>query len=173
MKIIKKILKWLLFILAIPVIYLIVSILLSYITVSRDDRDSIKNITIYLSTNGVHLDIIIPKTDNDSLITSGLDLQSKDQFIAYGWGDENFYINTPTWGDLTAKNACSALFLDSSTLMHVTRHAYKREEWVAIQLDDQELFKLNSYLRDSFKKDDGGRIMKLDQEGYTSRDDFY
>ena len=129
--------------------------------------------TIYLTTNGVHLDIVIPKNNIDSLLLSGLKQGQSDNYLSFGWGDENFYINTPSWGDLTLKNAVTAMFLNSSTLMHVTRHKSKRSDWIKIKITESELNKLNLYLQKTFKTTENGMKIILKNQGYSSKDDFY
>lgn len=157
----------------IPVVYIIISLLLTVITVDRKPNTENTYISIFLKTNGVHLDIIIPKEHIDSLLISGIKHIGTDHYFAFGWGDENFYINTPTWGDLTFFNAFSAMFLKSSTLMHVTRYKQKRKGWVKIKVTQYELKKLNTYLINTFKHDKNGKNIILESKGYSLRDDFY
>lgn len=108
----------------------------------------------------------------NSLLT-GLKYDSNDSYLAFGWGDENFYINTPTWAELTFKNAINAMFLQSSTLMHVTRYARKRSDWVEVRLNQQELAQLNSYVHNTFQLDEQGNKIILNGQGYGTYDEFY
>ena len=156
MKLLKRILKWVFYILLIPITYLIVSLLLTAITVDRENDNQVFGKTIYLNTNGVHLDIILPKRDANSLLLDGIQHESYERYLAFGWGDEDFYINTPTWADLTFTNAFSAMFLKSSTLMHVTRYRSKYSDWVEIKISENELKQLNAYLLQSFQTNQNG-----------------
>ncbi len=173
MKIVKKIFKWLLFILLIPISYLIISLILSAITINSKTSNNDLSKSVYLSTNGVHLDIILPKKDIDSMLLSGIKYENIEKYISFGWGDENFYINTPTWGDLTFNNAFKAMFLKSSTLIHITRYKQKHSDWVEIKVNEIELRKLNIYLLNTFEKDEKGMKILLKNKGYFSMDDFY
>ena len=173
MKIGKKIIKWFLYFLIIPVTYIIISLILSSITVDKIVNNESSEKLIYLNTNGVHLDIIIPIKNVDNLVLSGIKYNTNEKYLSFGWGDENFYINTPTWGDLTFSNAFSAMFLKSSTLMHVTRYKQKRSDWVKIKITESELRKLNSYLLNTFEVDGNGIKIILENKGYSSLDDFY
>lgn len=83
------------------------------------------------------------------------------------------FINTPTWGDLTFNNAFKALFLKSSTLMHINRYTKKQNDWVEVNINKNELQELNSYLLHSFLTDLNGDKILLKDEGYGSNDDFY
>jgi len=173
MKTVKKIFKWFMYILLIPVSYLLVSLVLSWITVDQINSASDLNQTIYLSTNGVHLDIVLPKNAIEDELLSGLKHNVYDQYLAFGWGDENFYLNTPTWGDLTFANAFNAVFLKSTSLMHVTRYSNKSVNWVEVKLSQEEFQKLNHYIFNTFKTDQNGQKIWLSHQGYTPEDDFY
>ena len=100
-------------------------------------------------------------------------LGSQDAFVAFGWGDSDFYLNTPTWSDLTFKTAVKALFLKSSTLMHVSRFKNTDHDWVKVSVNDNQLKKLNSYLEDSFQKDHKNQKQLIPNASYFSNDRFY
>ncbi|WP_439131609.1 DUF2459 domain-containing protein [Polaribacter sp.] len=173
MKIVKKIFKWVLYVLLIPATYIIVSLILSLITVDRIENNESSEKLIYLTTNGVHLDFVIPIENVDSLVLSGVKHNNIDKYLSFGWGDENFYINTPTWGDLTFSNAFKAMFLESSTLMHVTRYRQKRLDWIQIKVTESELRKLNNYVLNTFEVNENGMKILLENKGYSLIDDFY
>lgn len=173
MKLVKRILKWILYVALLPITYVIISLILSSITIDRKSENQISEKSIYISTNGVHLDIILPKNNLESVLLSGLIQKQSDEYYSFGWGDENFYINTPTWGDLTLRNAFTAMFLNSSTLMHVTRYNTKRSNWIEVKVSEAELKKLNTYLQDSFQVSENGIKVLLQNQGYSPMDDFY
>lgn len=153
-----------------PVLYFIVAVVLSYITVNTAQPKQ-QTETIYLSTNGVHLDIIIHTSDISPNLKTGL--VGSSNYYAFGWGDENFYLNTPTWADLTFKNGFSALFLNSSSLMHVTRFDTAQPDWIEVKLTTVQLRRLNQQLIASFKTDTNGNKIPLPNAGYTPMDEFY
>lgn len=173
MKVIRKVAKWIAYLLAIPVTYLIVSLVLTWITVNKTATNEGELKEVYLNTNGVHLDIIIPKQHLSEELKSGLLFSDNDDYLAFGWGDENFYVNTPTWADLTFANAFNAMFLKSTTLIHLTRYRGKAEKWRVVKIDDTRLAKLNEFILDSFKTDEAGAKILLPDQGYFSNDDFY
>jgi len=173
MRVAKKLGKLVLYIIAIPVLYIIMSILLSWITVNDNQIEASENHEVFLSTNGVHLDIILPIDVVSEELKSGLKISDKSKYLAFGWGDENFYLNTPTWGDLTFKNAFSAAFLDSSTLMHLTEIKYKNKDWALVKINSNQLKNLNSYISNSFDYDSTGHKILLENKGYGNYDNFY
>ncbi len=172
MKFLKKALKLILGILTIPLIYLLVSLLLTLITVNKNNTNLKMEKTIYLNTNGIHLDIIIPVSAVDNNLISGLKIKD-EKYLSFGWGDKNFYLNTPKWSDLTLKNTISALFLNSSTLIHLTKYSVKNPKWTVVNLSEKQLAELNKYILKSFKLDEAGNKMILENKGYFFNDDFY
>tara|TARA_B100001287_G_scaffold7021_1_gene5385 strand:- start:7805 stop:8452 length:648 start_codon:yes stop_codon:yes gene_type:complete len=169
----RKILKWILYFLLIPLLYMLISLILSYIKVEREViNDDFENI-IYLNTNGIHLDIIFSKEDLDDELIFDLKHTKFDNYLAFGWGDENFYLNTPKWSDLTFINAFKAAFLKSPTLIHVTRYRSVYPSWLEIKVSSQELKKLNKYLLNSFDSSSSGYKVLLNDRGYSYNDEFY
>ena len=173
MSISKKILKYFLYVLTIPVFYIIISLILTFITIDRKGHNETLDKAIYLNTNGIHLDIIIPKKNIDSLLLKGINTGTDDQYLSFGWGDKDFYLNTPTWEDLTFKTAFKALFLNSKTLLHITRYQNRYKDWKEIKISDSELQKLNNYILLSFKTNEDGYKQILKNKGYSFNDDFY
>ena len=79
---------------------------------------------IYIADNGFHTDIIIP----------GL-----DDYTSYGWGSKIFYMNVPTWDDLTFDIASEALFKDPTSVMRVTKHSYVKSNWLEVPVTEEQL----------------------------------
>lgn len=171
----KKIVKILLFsflgLLAIPISYLLIALFLSYIPVNHVNSSGEK--TIFLGTNGVHLDLILPVSEIDPVLLADLNFQASDSFLAFGWGDENFYLHTPTWGDLKVSTAVNALFLDGSSLIHLSPYKKHQKEWAIIHVNVKELKALKAYLKNSFQLNDEGKKMLINGHSYGYGDSFY
>ena len=153
--------------------YIIISLILTYITVNKTELSIENNKEVYLSTNGVHLDIIIPINELNIELKEGLKFTQDEKYFSFGWGDENFYLNTPTWNDLTFGNAFKAMFLKSPTLIHLTKYKQIRKYWTKVILSESELKKLNQFISESFKKDVSGNKIIIANSGYSINDDFY
>ena len=132
-----------------------------------------KSTNFYISTNGVHLDFILSKENIGPALLKDLKNIEESQYLSFGWGDENFYINTPTWGDLTAKNAVSAMLLESATLIHLTKHKSIQKDWVKVSVSSRQLEELNNYISKSFGLNANGNKQIVPNKGYTKNDDFY
>lgn len=172
MKLFKITLKTILWVLSIPVLYVLIALLLSSITVGGKEFNNIEKKEIYLSSNGVHLDIVIPFENVSDDLKDGLQVEEA-KYLSFGWGDENFYLNTPTWGDLTFKNAMGAMFLESTSLVHLTRHFKQDKNWVKVALDGEQLHQINEYIQAAFLVNPDGSKMLLENKGYGRYDDFY
>lgn len=172
-KLIKPLIKFLGVLFSIPFIYFSTSLILTYIPVNTTQECSVCNKEIYISTNGVHLNIIIPKNNLEKSLLSDLSFEDDDRYFAFGWGDKNFYLNTPTWNDLTFKNAFVALFLKSPSLIHFTRYKTTRPVWIKIKVNENQLSRINNYIINSFYLTDENRKVILPDKGYYNNDDFY
>lgn len=177
MKWIKRILKWCFsFLIGVPLLFLALSYVLTKITVNDAPQTSLDQEFeqfIYLNTSGIHLDIIIPKNQISKELLADIVHQKNEDYLSFGWGEENFYLKTPTWSDLTVYNACQALLWKSSSLMHITRHREINPKWTKIPLSQKQLEQLNDYILKSFTTDQKGRKYLLEEPGYSAYDNFY
>lgn len=167
MKFIRKIVKYLGYSFLSILFYLIISILLSYITVNKQP---IKNPTtfVYLSTNGIHLSLILPAEHLSKEVKQGIFLPTDSKFVSFGWGDENFYLNTPTWSDVKLKYAFGALFLNNSTLLEVSSYHFQLKKWVKVPVNSEQLHKLNEYITGAFKTDGDTQKILINQNMYPT-----
>lgn len=145
----------------IPIGYLLIALLLTYITVNGGANKTNKEEVIYLKSNGVHLDIVLP-----SSCISILTIESK--YVAVGWGDKDFYLNTPNFKDLTISTAFKALFLRSKTLLHLTNYDEVKKDWVRIVVTRKQLGHIANQINKEFNLLDLTPI-----KGYGASDLFY
>jgi uncharacterized protein (TIGR02117 family) len=183
-KIVIKIVKYVgLFLLAL-LMYGIVVTLLSFIPVnSYDSRTLIpaQKIEIYILTNGVHTDVVVPVKNEVfdwSKQVKFTDTKAKDstaQFMAIGWGDRGFYLETPTWSDLKVSTALNAATGLSSSALHITFYKSLKEgiDCKKITIDSNEYKKLIVFINDSFQLNNGN-VTKIDTKAvYGNNDAFY
>ena len=173
MKLIKTVFKWVFYIILIPVIYLFISLIFSYIEVNKQSLTLKDSKIIYLSTNGIHSDIIIPVENLNDRLKDKLNLASSTTFCAFGWGEENFYLNTPNWNDLTFKNAFRSLFLKNNTLINTKRYNSFQQKWIEVKLSKKELEKINTYIIEYFKINSEGKFIPIKSKMYTTSNVFY
>lgn len=83
-------------------------------------------VTIWIQSNGVHTGLVMPK------VAAGVDWRrvapAQDLgdprygaygFVAIGWGERDFYLDTPTWTDLRPATIVAAAIGSDRTLLHV------------------------------------------------------
>jgi uncharacterized protein (TIGR02117 family) len=158
---------------SIIVIYIVMAALLSILKTHPPKSNCNSDNEIYITTNGVHLDIILPVTNVESEFLNKLEILSGTKYVSFGWGDKEFYINTPEWKDLTFKTAFKALFLKSETAMHVTCYSTSYSSWKKIKICSSQLDLLNKYIEKSFSKNENGGLQKIAVPGYYQSDFFY
>ncbi len=135
---------------------------------------------IFIASNGVHTDLIFPvKTSQivwDTVFqpTTFKSVDSSYHYIALGWGDKGFYIETPTWSDLKASTAFKAVFFLSSSAMHVTYHKKIKTDHAikSIKISNQQYQNLIAYYQSTLNKSHAS-IQLIRDKGYTSSDNFY
>ena len=155
------------------VLYLVFAFILTWIPVTPKKFAGKKDKTIYLFSNGVHLDIVIPAEDFPLGLKTKVLHNLSAKLLGIGWGDKGFYLDTPTWADLSASVAIKAMFLPSPTAMHVTEHTAISEKWSVATVSQEQLDALFDYITSTFKIDASGNARELKGEGYTARDRFY
>lgn len=170
------------FILLFIITYFISAYTLSYIPVNSSftqcERDAIE---IYILTNGVHTDIVVPmknKYKDWSVVVNPANTKSgssRANFVAFGWGDKGFFLNTPTWGDLKFSTAFNAMFFLSTTAMHVSFYESMRESASCrkICISKENYLKMINYINESFATDPSGNFKLIKGASYGKNDSFY
>lgn len=179
-ELIKKTLKYsrnsLLVLLSICAFYWISDAILSRIIVNK----SLVNdgyIPVYIQSNGVHTDIVLPiKNDIYDWAKFLPKIDSAYSWLAFGWGNKDFYLNTPEWKDLRPSVGIKAVLGIGDAAMHIS--VYKkmkvgtRSRLIMIKSEDYQL--LIKYLQNSFAKDKNSNIILLGKpDFYGQHEHFY
>ena len=114
-------------------VYLLSAVILSHITVHSKFHPipaDQAGIDIYVRTNGMHTDLILPAQSSERdwySIIPPADLHriedntvGQTEYLSFGWGDKGFYLDTPTWADLKFSTAFIA-----ATGLGKHRHAHR------------------------------------------------
>lgn len=163
------------------VLYLIIAIVLSSIPSNGNFEPQPDGIEIYILTNGVHTDLVLPVKNEYMDWTKEIKFEntvSKDtnvNFVAFGWGDKGFYLETPNWADLKFSTAFKAISAISTSAMHVTNYRSLKEtktcKKLKISKDNYE--KLVRYVITSFYKSEDGNFLCIRNHNYSRNDCFY
>lgn len=163
------------------VLYIIFAFGISRITVNSDVVQKEPQIEIFILSNGVHTDIVVPVKNEIKDWTTDVKFQqtkSKDslaKYLAIGWGDRDFYLHTPEWSDLKASVALKAMTGLSTSAMHTSfyKSLSENENCRKIQISNENYQKLVDYISDSFKRDSNHNTVWISGHSYGNRDAFY
>ena len=154
---------------------------LSRIPVPKAQPNASPDVPVYLHSNGVHTDIVVPVRTEQMDWSQQLpyrNIPSGDttlRYIAFGWGDKGFYLDTPTWADLKFSTAFVAAFWLGSSAVHATylRQLTPGPDTVPLYLSRDEYARLITYIQQSFKYDAAGRVQHIKGHSYGQDDAFY
>jgi uncharacterized protein (TIGR02117 family) len=181
-KMVLLILKALGILVGIIILYAALGYLLPFIEVPSKDDGQKKEIPVYIYTNGVHTDIVMP-VKNDiqdwsakipfTNIKSG---KTDYNYVGIGWGDKGFYLDTPTWADLKFSTAFKAAFWLSESAMHCTYYKTMKEgdDCKMIMISRNQYKKLVEFVDRKFDKDAKGNFIMVPTNAvYGDNDAFY
>ena len=151
-------------------LYLVAALILGLIPVNRHFREHDDGMLVYLLSNGIHSDIVLPLHSGDifwdDFFRDSESIQKIPgvKYIAFGWGNRLFYLNTPEWNDLTPSIAVNALFIKTEPAMHVTFYSYtpvSGDLCISIKINHDQLKHLSEFVKSSFVTDSHGHPVKI------------
>ncbi len=164
--------------LAVPAVYMAAALAGSLVPLNRGWSEPAQGTTVYMADNGIHADLIMPVEaqglDWRPLFPAG-DLAAADpnaRWIAFGSGEQQVYLDTPTWWDLTPRTVWSAL-TGGKRVMHVEYLSSPSYAVRQIRLRPEEYRRLWAAVRADFALDSAGRPQRIDHPGYGRSDAFY
>jgi uncharacterized protein (TIGR02117 family) len=180
-KIAKVILRLVLGFVGFILLYLLSAFLFSIWTIKKEPVSS-NDVAIYILTNGDHTDIVVPVkniiTDWSREIgyQNTIAKDTTNQYLAIGWGDKGFYLNTPTWADLKFSTAFKAAFALSTSAIHATYYQAMPEsdDCKKIMISNDQYKRLVAFVNGSFKRDAAGSVINIKTNAnYDNNDAFY
>ena len=157
--------------------YFLCAFLLSVLATSIKSDDCKKDKTIFVKSNGFHAEIVIPVAYLREHFVDKLHMPFTAHYLSFGWGDKNFYLNTPTLSDVTFNTAFEALFMKSETVLHVS--AYRKEpwklrkDWTQLQICQHQLDKVINHVYKSFKDENIFGFVTATDKSYGNADNFF
>lgn len=162
-------------------IYLSMVLILPQISTKAEELDN-NNIDIYLVSNGVHTDIVVPVRNEVIDWSKSIKYENTRandttlKWLSVGWGDKGFYLETPTWADLKFSTAFKAVFALSSSAIHATYRKNIRlgANCRAIKLNTNQYLRLVQYIKAGFSYDVHGDVQHIQTDAvYGNNDAFY
>jgi uncharacterized protein (TIGR02117 family) len=160
---------------ALVVAYPVAAVIGGAIPVNARWRQAESGVRIYVIDNGIHSDLVLP------VVAQGMDwralappadlanpAQGGHSHMAFGWGNRDFYLNTPSWSAISPGRAVRALAGVGPTVLHVTRLPEPRvgPKVRTLVLRPEEYRRLVAFIRGTFSA--GPRA-----GGYGDHDSFY
>lgn len=169
-------------VLSIVIFYLLSGYLIPFIEVPAEKTNEPKVIEIYILTNGVHTDLVVP-IKNEEMdwgkelpFENTISRRSDFNYLSVGWGDKGFYLDTPTWAELKPSTALKAAFWMGESAMHCTYYFEMTEgkDCKKLLLTKKQYQNLVKYIKDKFDRDVNGNVVFIETDAvYGIHDAFY
>ena len=166
---------------ALPLLYALAALIGGLIPANAGWEEPRDGVVVFVRTNGVHTWIMVP-TVNAQMDWRPLapaahirDPLYAGNYLALGYGNREFYLNTPRWADLRPRTALAAAFGGGRSLMHVEHEWNPRvnEDQQRLVLTPDQYRRLAGHMVRSFELDGAGRTRPLLGRGYGPADVFY
>ncbi|RZK21603.1 MAG: TIGR02117 family protein [Pedobacter sp.] len=162
-------------------LYFLAAFCLSKISVNHNTSHT-KEIAIYIMTNGIHTDIVVPANNplqnwtKEIKHNHTLAADSSYNYLAFGWGDKKFYLETPEFSDLKISTGLRAISGLNTSAMHTTyyKNMAEDENCKKIYVSVAQYKNLIKYISDSFTTNPDGHFISI-KTGirYDIADAFY
>jgi uncharacterized protein (TIGR02117 family) len=155
-------------------------VLIGLIPVNNDFIPPEDGIEIRIISTAVHADIIVPLVTDDfdwtELFPHELFPEDTQQatHLAIGWGDRGFFLETPTWNDLTLRTAAAALLWPTDSCIHATMMSEGdwRGEGRAVRISRQQYRMIVQFIQRYLKRDETGGVIVIPEITYGDDDVF-
>ncbi|MNK18555.1 hypothetical protein D3C87_367630 [compost metagenome] len=162
-------------------LYVLVFLVISPFTLPAEETTEPKTEIIYLSTNGIHSDVILPihhplKDWEETLdMEKALAVDTFQTHLKFGWGDKNFFLRTKEWSDMEVGTVLNTVFGRGPGAMHLilcTPKDLNKTNLVELRLSKRQYRKLCAFIHRSFQFEDGKAKVIVDHP-YGTYDFFY
>jgi uncharacterized protein (TIGR02117 family) len=168
-------------IVAAALLYAVAALALGYLPVNRDFQPATGGTEVFVCSNGVHTDFVLPVTT--SVIDWSKRFPARDfgapvagfDHLGIGWGDLAFYRGTPRWRDFHIGTALHALAGLGPSALHVQyrRRPGPLEKCGRLAIDDAQYRALADYIDGALLASAAGDAAVLAAPGYGASDAFY
>lgn len=139
---------------------------------------------VYLISNGWHVWVALPAQTGDTDWTAWLadsrlaERLTEGDFVAFGWGDRDFYLNTRRPVDFRPDLAIAALLGRGPAAMHVMRVpetslSGPELKTRRLEVDALQYHALAAYIQTGFAPGGNGRPQPLTEPGFGLDDAFF
>lgn len=161
--------------------YILFFLILSPISFPAEKTSEKLTETIYISTNGIHSDIILPihhpimDWEKQLSIHQELKIDTFQTHLKFGWGDKQFFMRTKEWSDMEVSVVLKTIFGRGAGAMHLilcTPKDLDPSSYRKLKLSKNQYQRLCSFIAYSFSyKNKIAAIIQNHQ--YSSFDLFF
>jgi uncharacterized protein (TIGR02117 family) len=152
---------------------------LGYTPPAKDDA-----VRIFVRSNEIHTDLVLPVICYEPAVDWHARFPPEQfpadvrqhRYVAVGWGNRQFYVETPRWSDLKVTSAIAALFWPSETVLHVEYlyDAAEGENFREVLITRQQYRQLVEFVESSIASvDEQGSAKPATTVTFGSTDRFY
>ncbi len=162
-------------------LYFVFALLLSLIPMHRNQVNG-HDIDIYILSNGIHTDLVVPVKTKEidwSQQIKHANTSEKDTtaiYLALGWGDKDFFLETPDWNDLNACITFKAIVGWNTSAMHTTfiSSIQESKQCIKLGLSNMQYRQLIAFIQNSFKRNQKNEFKYIQTDkNYGKNDAFY
>jgi len=162
--------------------YLLLAVLLSLLVANPGFEEAEAGVTVYVTTNGLHAYFMLPTRNAVMDWTKHADpadfpgASAAPAYFEIGWGERQFYLETPTWSDMRVGTTLQALLWPTRSALHVTywpRAPRPDERTYPIRLSRRQYERLADWISGYFVLNAKGEGVLIPVPGYFDRDRFY
>ena len=166
--------------LALVAAYLLASVLGALIPGGGPDLSGPQSQTIGLIQGPIHTDILLPLSPDirsrfGFAEAAGVPLNdARAAWLLVGWGSQAFYTTAGSYSDITASAAFTAATGDAAVLrLDALGPLPDLPTLTFLPLSDQQFQRLVTVIDATFTRDATGRVLVLNQPGFTATDAFF
>lgn len=138
---------------------------------------------VYIAGDKMHVNLILPVQNQAfdwkrflSIEEIGRDTQENYRYLKFGWGDRDFYMNTPSWSQVKISSVLRALLMPGNpTAMYVQGSPNIPQEQAEIKcvgVSQKDYLQLVRFIQDSFQQTKQGTPLRI-QDGAEAASGFY
>ena len=175
-----KLILWV--VLGIITTYSLLALLGTFIPANRKFIPKSQGVDLYLSTNGMHTDFVLPTCNELFDWTQYVDEKcfkttlNSSTYLGIGWGDKSIYLDIAEWSELTLKMGLATLFLPTPSILHVTAYETPPNEAMKVsktRISNSQYLQLCHFILGYFEVNANQKIQLIEGVGYTENDNFY
>ena len=137
--------------------------------------------SVCIINDGMHINIVLPVNNNIvdwgkfiNISTIGKGGKDNYKYLTFGWGDRDFYIQTPTLAELNLITAFKALFLPtpSTILVQGFSEIPQNQETKCVEVTQTDYLQLTQFIQKTFQMDSQNEPIRI-ANGHSSNSGFY